>query len=147
MILLGIDLGKVRTGISVCDPSEVLATPVAVIRATQREKLLSEIQALAVAHRAEGFVVGLPLNMDGSSGESARNARAFAQELESLVSLPVFLQDERGTTVTAHGFLSETNTRGKKRKEKVDAAAAAIILQNHLEMRRLAREREKQRGE
>ena len=89
-------------------------------------------------------MVGLPLNMDGSAGESAQNAAAFAQELEARCALPVFLQDERGTTVTAHGFLSETNTRAKKRKERVDAAAAAIILQNHLEMRRIRREREEE---
>lgn len=144
MILIGIDLGKVRTGIAICDIREVLASPLAVIRETNRGKLLEKIASLAEEHSAEGFVVGLPLNMDGSAGESAQNAAAFAQELEARCALPVFLQDERGTTVTAHGFLSETNTRGKKRKERVDAAAAAIILQNYLEMRRIRREREEE---
>ena len=142
MIIMGIDLGKVRTGVAVCDPSEVLASPVALVRETNRARLLDRIKDLILEYHAEAAVVGLPLNMDGSAGESAQNAMSFARELEQIIPVPVFLQDERGTTVTAHGFLSETNTRGKKRKEKVDAAAAAIILGDYLEKRRISRERD-----
>lgn len=74
--------------------------------------------------------------MDGSEGESAQNARAFAERLHNETGLQVDLQDERGTTITAHNFLNDTNTRGKKRKNVVDEVAATIILQNYLDKRK-----------
>ncbi|MBO5252782.1 MAG: Holliday junction resolvase RuvX [Clostridia bacterium] len=136
MIILGVDLGKARTGVSACDKSEMLASPVEVVKEHNRERLLQRVAALAAERKAELIVVGLPRNMDGSEGESAQNARAFGAEIAELTGLPVDFSDERGTTVTAHGFLNETNTRGKKRKETVDAVAATIILQNYLDFRR-----------
>lgn len=136
MIILGVDLGKARTGVSVCDKSEMLASPVEVVKEHNRERLLQRVAALAAERKAELIVVGLPRNMDGSEGESAQNARVFGEEIGALTGLPVDFSDERGTTVTAHGFLNETNTRGKKRKETVDAVAATIILQNYLDFRR-----------
>ena len=84
----------------------------------------------------ESKIVGLPKNMDGSEGESAQNARVFAERLHNETGLQVDLQDERGTTITAHNFLNDTNTRGKKRKNVVDEVAATIILQNYLDKRK-----------
>ena len=74
--------------------------------------------------------------MDGTEGESAQNARAFAETLTELTGVKTVMQDERGTTITAHNFLNDTNTRGKKRKNAVDAVAATIILQDFLDSRR-----------
>ena len=85
---------------------------------------------------AELLVVGLPRNMDGSEGESASNARSFASELSELTGLETVLWDERCTTVTAHGYLNDTKTRGKKRKAVIDAVAATVILQSYLDSRR-----------
>lgn len=136
MIIMGVDLGHARTGIAVCDKREILASPVKVITAYTNEKVAAEVTALAKELRAEKIVVGLPRNMDGSEGESAQNARAFAAMLQESTGLPVVMQDERGTTVTAHGYLNETNVRGKKRKQTVDAVAAVIILQNYLDSTR-----------
>lgn len=136
MIILGVDLGKARTGIAVCDKSEMLASPVEVVKEHNRERLLQRVAGLAKERKAEMIVLGLPRNMDGSEGESAQNARLFGEEIGALTGLPVEFSDERGTTITAHGFLNETNTRGKKRKETVDAVAATIILQNYLDYRR-----------
>lgn len=136
MIIMGVDLGHARTGIAVCDKREILASPVKVITAYTNEKVAAEAAALAKELRAEKIVVGLPKNMDGSEGESAQNARAFAALLQESTGLPVVMQDERGTTVTAHGYLNETNVRGKKRKQTVDAVAAVIILQNYLDSTR-----------
>ena len=136
MIIMGVDLGHARTGIAVCDKRESLASPVKVITAYTNEKVAAEVTALAKELRAEKIVVGLPKNMDGSEGESAQNARAFAAMLQESTGLPVVMQDERGTTVTAHGYLNETNVRGKKRKQTVDAVAAVIILQNYLDSTR-----------
>ena len=81
MVILGVDLGKARTGIAVCDKSELLASPVEVVNEHNRERLLERVAQLAKARRAEQIVVGLPRNMDGSEGESAQNARAFGAEL------------------------------------------------------------------
>lgn len=136
MIFLGVDLGKARTGLAVCDAGEVLASPAGVIAEWNVEKLAEKVAAEAKARSADAVVVGLPRNMDGSEGESAQNARAFAELLRGLVQIPVDLQDERGTTITAHGYLNETDTRGKKRKAVVDAVAATIILQDYLNYRR-----------
>lgn len=136
MVILGVDLGKARTGVAVCDKSELLASPVEVVNEHNRERLLERVAQLAKDRRAEQIVVGLPRNMDGSEGESAQNARAFGAELTEKTGLPVDFSDERGTTITAHGFLNETNTRGKRRKATVDAVAATIILQDYLDYRR-----------
>ena len=74
--------------------------------------------------------------MDGSEGDSAQNVRAFAELLKEKTSLSVEFSDERGTTLTAHGYLNMTDTRGKKRKEVVDCVAAVIILEDFLNFRR-----------
>ena len=74
--------------------------------------------------------------MDGSEGESAQNARRFAESLEASCGIPVDMLDERCTTMEAHVFLNATNTRGKKRKEVVDAVSAVIILEDYLAKRR-----------
>ena len=132
MVIMAVDLGKARTGIAICDKTELLASPLTQINEYNREKLLDKISDLAKEKRAELLVVGLPKNMDGSEGESAKNARRFADELAEKTGLPVDMQDERGTTITAHNYLNATDTRGKKRKSVVDALAATIILEDYL---------------
>ena len=136
MIIMSVDLGKARTGVAVCDKSEFLASPHTVIFEKSPDKLLSKTAQTAREVNAELIVVGLPKNMDGSEGESARNARAFAEKLSELTGIETVMQDERGTTVTAHNYLNATNTRGKKRKNVVDAVAAVIILQDFLDGRK-----------
>lgn len=136
MKILAVDLGKARTGLAVCDESELLATPLTVITEHNRERLCQKICEIAAAERAKLLVLGLPRNMDGSEGDSAQSAREFGKLLEEQSQLPVVFHDERGTTITAHNYLNETDTRGKKRKAVVDAVAATIILQNHLDFRR-----------
>ena len=142
MKILAVDLGKARTGLAVCDEGEILASPVAVITQSNREKPAQEVAAKARELAVGELVVGLPRNMDGSEGESAQGAREFAAVLGELTGLPVVLRDERLTTVTAHGYLNDTNTRGKKRKAVVDAVAAVVILEEYLSFRRQQRARE-----
>lgn len=139
MIILGVDLGKARTGLALCDKGELLSFPLTVIQEYQEERLAMKIAQAARENGAELLVVGLPRNMDGSEGESAQNARKMGKRLEELTGLPVDFCDERGTTITAHGYLNETNTRGKKRKAAIDAVAATVILENYLERRAIAR--------
>lgn len=136
MIIMSVDLGKARTGIAVCDKTEFLASPYKVIFQKSPSKLLDDVVQSAKETKAELIVVGLPKNMDGSEGESAKNAREFADKLSELTGIETVMQDERGTTVTAHNFLNTTNTRGKKRKNVVDEVAAAIILQDFLDSRK-----------
>ena len=136
MIIMSVDLGKARTGIAVCDKTEFLASPYTVIFEKSPKVLPNKVAQAAEDVKAELIVVGLPKNMDGSEGESAQNARAFAETLRELTGIETVMQDERGTTVTAHNFLNTTNTRGKKRKNVVDEVAATIILQDYLDSRK-----------
>ena len=136
MIILAVDLGKARTGLAVCDKGELLASPLGMIEEKQMEKVAEKVAVIAKERKAELIVVGLPKNMDGSEGESALNARAFAKQLQEISMLPIEMQDERGTTITAHNFLNNTDTRGKKRKKVVDTVAATIILEDYLNYRK-----------
>ena len=136
MIILSIDYGRARTGIAVCDKGERIASPGTVITEYNTGRLVKKIAAVAGERKAEQIVMGLPRNMDGSEGESARNVREISGLIEEATGLRVVLRDERCTTVTAHGYLNVTNTRGKKRKEIVDSVAAVIILEDYLEFRR-----------
>ncbi len=142
MIILGVDLGHARTGLAVCDRGELLASPLKVVHQRNPEKLAEEIAAAAQSAGAERLAVGLPRNMDGTEGDSAKFAREMGEKLEERTGLPVDFVDERGTTITAHGYLNQTNTRGRKRKALVDAVAATVILEDYLRGRRNQREAE-----
>lgn len=133
---MSVDLGKARTGLAICDKSELLASPLGMIEDRNLDRVAEKIADYAKERKAEMLVVGLPKNMDGSEGESAKNARDFAKQLEELCNIPTVMQDERGTTITAHNFLNTTDTRGKKRKKVVDTVAATIILEDYLNFRR-----------
>lgn len=136
MIILAVDLGKARTGLAICDKTEFLASPLAQISEKNPEQLLEKVAQVVLAKEVELIVVGLPKNMDGTEGESAQYAREFGKKLKEKTGIEVKMQDERGTTITAHKYLNATNTRGKKRKNVVDSVAATIILQNFLDSRK-----------
>lgn len=136
MVIMSIDLGHARTGVAVCDPTELLASPVGTINERKDEVLLEKLAALAAEKKAQLLVVGLPRNMDGSHGESAQRAEAMANALSELTGLPTELWDERLTTVSAIGYLNQTDTRGQKRKAVVDTVSAVIILEDFLRHRK-----------
>ena len=142
MKIMAVDLGKARTGLAICDEEEILYWPAGVITEYNREKLTERIAQEAAEYGAAQLVVGLPRNMDGTEGESARGAREFGAALAERTGLPVDFCDERGTTITAHEYLNATDTRGKRRKAVVDAVAATVILENYLAARRSRRARE-----
>ena len=133
MKILAVDLGLVRTGLAISDSAQILASPLSVIVEKNRDILVKKIHKICLDEKVDKIVVGLPKNMDGSEGESAQKARMFASDLSKVSGLSVELIDERGTTITAHNVLNETNVRGKKRKSIVDTVAATIILQNYLD--------------
>lgn len=130
MLIMAVDLGKARTGIAACD-NGFLAYPVTVISEKRKDVLLEKVAE--EVKKADLIVVGLPRNMDGSEGESAQNARNFADLLTETTGIKTVMVDERSTTVMAHGFLNDTNTRGKKRKAVVDSVAAVVILQSYID--------------
>ena len=136
MIIISVDYGDVRTGVAVCDKFEILASPVCVINETDAEKLADKIKEISSEYKAELIIVGLPKNMDSSEGFRAEQCKEFAQVLAEKTCLPVEMQDERLTTVSAHNALNTVNVRGKKRKAVVDAVSAVIILQDYLEKRK-----------
>lgn len=136
MVILAVDYGRARTGLAVSDKNERLASPIGTVTESDSTALAQKIFAEVQKHKAELIVMGLPKNMDGSEGESAKNIRNFAETLKAVTGLEIVLRDERCTTITAHGYLNETNTRGKKRKAVVDSVAAVIILEDYLRYRR-----------
>lgn len=132
MIIMSVDLGDARTGIAVSDNSESFAFPKTVITEYNKQKRIEKIAAVAKETKAELIVVGLPKNMDGSLGFRAEECTAAAEDIKKTTNIEVVLWDERCTTVMAHAALNVTDTRGKKRKEKIDAVAAVMILESYL---------------
>ncbi len=136
--ILGVDFGDKRTGLATCDPSRLIATAIGVISPGGIEKTADAVAEEATKRGVSAIVVGLPVNMDGSEGGRAARYRKFARLLEERLgevsqNIPVCLFDERMTTMTAARFLNETNTRGQKRKDVIDALSAQIILQNFID--------------
>ena len=135
MRIMGIDYGDARTGIAVSDLLCSIVGTTTVIHSRNPEKTALEIQRLVKENDVQEIVMGLPKNMDGTEGPRAELCRSFAARLEELIGMPVAMWDERRTTVEAHNILSEHNYHGKKRKNTVDAVAAALILEGYLAFR------------
>ncbi|MBQ8921189.1 MAG: Holliday junction resolvase RuvX [Oscillospiraceae bacterium] len=136
MILFGVDFGDTRTGWAVCDKTELIASPAGVLTEKNFLRCAEKTAEAARNANAEEIVVGHPLNMNGTAGPRAEKCAAFAGKLRELSGLPVVLWDERCTTVSAHQILNTTNTRGKKRKDVVDAVAAVLILESYMNFRK-----------
>jgi putative Holliday junction resolvase len=139
---MAIDYGDVRTGIAISDALGLLAGEVRVIQSRKQEAVLEELGALIRDYAVSELVLGYPKNMNGTLGPRAEKSEALAERLREHTGLPVTLWDERRTTVDAHRILSETGNRGKKRKEKVDAVAATLILEGYLTRKQLENRRQ-----
>ena len=135
MKIMAVDLGDSRTGLAVCDKSEILASPFKTLNESDFEKLAQEVVSAVSYCGIEMIVVGHPINMNGSIGKRAKKCEKFAKNLEKMLNIPVILWDERQSTLLAHKYFNITNTRGKKRKNAIDAAAATIILESYLKYR------------
>ncbi len=132
MRAMGLDVGTKTVGVAVSDELGFTAQPVTTVRRTNQRSDLEALHVLAREYSVERFIVGLPLNMNGSEGERAIASRAFADALHSKTGLPVELWDERLTTVAAQRVLLEADLSRAKRKKVVDQVAAALILQGWL---------------
>ena len=140
MKIMAVDYGDARTGLAVCDRTEFLASPIGTISERNFNVLVTKVAHMSREYEVGEIIVGLPLNMNGSFGPRAEKCKQFADALNELVDVPVNMWDERSTTVSAHNFLNETNTRGKKRKDVIDQVAATIILESYLDFRRKKKE-------
>lgn len=132
MIILSVDYGDVRTGIAVCDRMQILASPVCVITEKNRDLLVEKIAEIANEKKAERICVGIPQNMDGSYGFRSDACKELAALIEEKTGIPVGLQNERLTTVSAHNILNTADIRGKKRKSVIDAVSAVLILEDYM---------------
>lgn len=136
MRFICIDLGDKRTGLAICDSQEILASPLEVIEG--EGNLADKICAIIKEYQAEGVVFGLPLNMDDSESDRSGKVRKFADELAKKIpaALPIFFQDERLSSFSAQQKLGRTGLTHKKKKNRIDAIAAAEILKEFLSNRK-----------
>jgi putative Holliday junction resolvase len=132
---MGLDLGERRIGVAVSDPTGFLASARELIPSIGRAKDVAVVVERARAEGVEIVVVGVPVNMDGSYGPMAEKSRRFGAALEE-AGLQVVYWDERLTTTEASRYLRDTGMKRQKRRESIDSAAAAILLQSYLDYRR-----------
>jgi putative Holliday junction resolvase len=130
MRYLGIDYGLKRTGLAVCDRDETITSPLAVINTDKQ--IIDKIIDIIRKYEVESVVIGLPINMDGSAGEQAAIVKAFAKQLEEAITIPIHFQDERLSSYSASEKLAPAELSRKKKKQKLDAVAAAEILDDFL---------------
>jgi len=130
--LFGLDLGSKTIGISISDITLTIATALQTIKRTKFGKDAIALDELAQSHDVFAFVIGLPLNMDGSEGPRVQSTRAFVRNMAKATQLPFVFWDERLSTVAAERVMIEADMSRKKRTEKIDAVAAAFILQGAL---------------
>ena len=136
MKILALDIGTVRIGVAVSDIMEIIASVYEVYRRKYLKLDVEHIAKIVTDLNVGEIVIGLPLKMDGSEGQSVEMAREFGEELKKVVNVPIHYQDERLSTVSAERILIESGMRREKRKDKIDSIAATIILQTYLDKKK-----------
>ena len=134
MRYLGIDHGLKRTGLAICDKGETIASPLAVVET--KKQLLKKIAEIIETEDVDPVVVGLPLNMDDTQGPQAKQAVQFAEQLKKQIDVPIHFQDERLSTFAAEEKIAPAEFTNKRRKKRIDAIAAADILQTFLDKKK-----------
>ncbi len=136
--ILGVDLGKVRVGLSLCHNPESsgFALPLSTVPYKKAEEFAQDLLLLSEEQKIEAIVMGLPLNEDGSEGGQARFTKGYAEELSTYLPFPVMMWDERYSTAEAAGMLTHLSRKKKRKKTHIDSVAAQIILQSYLDNHR-----------
>lgn len=134
--VLGLDLGDKRIGVAISDPLRIIAAPDRVIKRRSRAEDFDIYREIVAESSIALVVVGLPLMLDGSDSQQTRWVRDYSAALQEALQLPVVLWDESWTTAQAEEALKQSGVRRKKLREKVDAVAAALILQSFLDSQR-----------
>jgi putative Holliday junction resolvase len=135
MRVLAIDHGTKRMGIALSDETGTLAQPYEFIPAEPFAEFLARLKALLQEKQVEQILIGMPRNMDGSYGPAALKVQEFVAVLKETIAIPIRTWDERLTSAQANRMLISANVRREKRRERVDSAAAAILLQSFLDSR------------
>lgn len=135
MRYLGVDVGRARIGLAVADDVLRTARPLEMVRRTSEAAELAALRRVTGAYEVTRAIVGLPLNMDGTEGASARLARAYAAKLARELAIPVELFDERLSTFEAEARLRARGLSAREQRSMIDAEAAAVILQGWLDAR------------
>ena len=136
MRYLGLDLGSRTLGVAVSDKTGLIASNYQTIRHNEEyDRLLFEVKKLVEELEIDAIVLGFPKNMNNTIGPKGELSIEFKNKLEEIVTVPIYLQDERLTTKTAHDVLISGNVSRKNRKKVVDSVAATIILQTYLDRR------------
>ncbi|MBR3490138.1 MAG: Holliday junction resolvase RuvX [Bacilli bacterium] len=134
MRYIGLDLGSRTLGVSLSDPSGIIASSHTIIRHNEEyERLIDDVKKIVDEYKVEKIVLGLPKNMNGTIGPKGELSYKFKEMLEEKLGLEVILVDERLSTVEATNLLIKNDTSRKKRKKVVDSLAATIILQSYLD--------------
>ncbi len=131
-----IDFGSVRIGIAICDPDRILASPLEVHPAKNWRDDGDYFRSLVKLERIAGFVVGLPIHCDGGESQKSLECREFAKWLAEQTEIPVRLFDERFTTADANRRMADGGYTRAKKKQRVDAVAALVLLESFLEASR-----------
>ena len=131
--VMALDVGTKRIGVAVSDEIGMLAQGRGYISRFSDKKAVEEVRMTAEKEQVRGVVVGFPINMDGTIGERARDARKFAEQVKDATGVPVTLWDERLSTKEAERVMISADVSRKKRKEVIDKVAAQIILQGYLD--------------
>ena len=131
--LIGLDLGSKRIGVSICDERQTIATPFKTIDRINTTHLVDKLKEIIKENNIKGIVIGNPINMDGSSGSSARSVKDISINISKSIDLPVFLWDERLSTVGAFNLSSQLDVNISKKLKKIDQNAAAFILQGAID--------------
>ena len=131
--LIGLDLGSKRIGVSICDEKQLIATPFKTINRTSNNELVNELKIIIVENNIKGIIIGNPLNMDGSSGRSTQSVKDISNNINKDIDVPVFLWDERLSTVGAFNLSSQLDVNVTKREKKIDENAATFILQGAID--------------
>ena len=134
--IMGLDVGDKTIGVAISDLLQMTAQGVTTIRRESKEKDFGALLDLITQYEIKRVVVGLPKNMNNSEGEAVLRTRKFIRLLKDNFNIDIVEQDERLSSVTANSVLLKADLSRKKRKEKVDAVAATIILQNYLDIRK-----------
>jgi putative holliday junction resolvase len=131
--LMGLDLGTKTIGLAISDVERRIASPLETIRRTKFTEDAKALLALATKHEVGALILGLPLNMDGSSGPRVQATEAFVRNLKKITALPIFYQDERLSTAAVTRTLIDADASRARRAELVDKLAAAYILQGFID--------------
>ncbi len=129
-------MGELRIGVALCDETETLASALLTLASRGPRKDARAVAALVAEHQVGELVVGVPWRLDGSRGSQAEKVLGFVERLRRSLRVPVVTRDERLTSVAAEERLAEAGVRRRERRQRVDAAAAALVLQEYLDERK-----------